>query len=80
LQETNEIKKETEKGLKYKDLTQEIQCMWNVNAKVTPVIIGAACTMSLIQKTPSNMAGKHEIWELRKKHIGHCAMLQKVLT
>jgi len=29
-----------------KDLTIEIQCMWNVNAKVIPVIIGATGTIS----------------------------------
>ena len=36
----NVIKKETKKILKYKDLTIEIEHMWNVKTKVIPVIIG----------------------------------------
>ena len=40
------IKKEAEKILKYKDLTIEIQCMWNVKTKVIPVTIGATGTIS----------------------------------
>jgi hypothetical protein len=35
----NGIKKEAEKILKYKDLTTEIQRMWNANTKMKPVII-----------------------------------------
>ena len=42
----NVIKKEAEKIPKYKDLTIEIQCMWNVKTKVIPVIIGATGTIS----------------------------------
>jgi hypothetical protein len=42
----NVIKKEAEQILKYKDLTIEIQCMWNVKTKVIPVIIGATGTIS----------------------------------
>ena len=41
----NVIKKESEKILKYKDLTIEIQCMWNVKTKVIPVIKGATGTI-----------------------------------
>jgi hypothetical protein len=42
----NVIKNEAENILKYKDLTTEIQCMWNVKIKVIPVIIGETGTIS----------------------------------
>jgi len=42
--------KEAGKILIYKDLTIEIQRMWNVKTKVIPVIIGATGTISVIQK------------------------------
>jgi hypothetical protein len=38
-QESHVIKKEAEKILKYKEITIEIQCMWNVKTKVIPIII-----------------------------------------
>jgi hypothetical protein len=38
LRDGNVIKKGGEKILKHKDLTIEIQCMWNVKTKVIPVI------------------------------------------
>jgi hypothetical protein len=58
----NVIKKEAEKILKYKDLTIEIQSMWNVKTKVTPVIIGATGTISKAFKNMrANIPGNHEV-------------------
>jgi hypothetical protein len=59
----------------------EIQCMWNVKAKVIPVIIGAAGTISKsLRQYLSNIPGKHEIKELQtaailvgaNTHCGKC--------
>jgi hypothetical protein len=70
----NVTKKEAEKILKYKDLTIETQRIWNVKAKVIPVIIGATGTISKsFRKYVNNIPGNHEVKELQKKnHIGHC--------
>ena len=55
-----------------KDLTIEIQLMWNVKTKVIPVIIGATGTISKsCRKYMSNIPGKHEVKEL------HCTALHK---
>ena len=77
----NMIKKEAEKVLKYKDLTIEIQRMWNVKAKVIPIIIGATGTISKsFRKYTSNIPGKHEVKELQKTSIlGTAHILWKVL-
>jgi hypothetical protein len=42
----NATKKQAEKILIYKDLTVEIQRMWNVKTNLIPVIIGATGTIS----------------------------------
>jgi hypothetical protein len=61
LGDRNVIKKEAEKILKYKDLTKEIQRMWNVRAKVIPVIIGATGTISKsFRKHVSNIPGNRK--------------------
>jgi hypothetical protein len=77
----NVIKKEAEKILKYKDLTIEIQCMWNVRTKVIPAIIWATGTISKsFRKYVSNIPGKHEFKELQKTAIlGTAHILRKVL-
>jgi hypothetical protein len=78
----NVIKKEAEKILKYKDLTIEIQRVWNVKTKVIPVIIGATGTISKsFRKYVSNIAGNHEVKELQKTAIlGTAHVIRKVLT
>jgi hypothetical protein len=77
----NVIKKEAEKILKYKDLTIEIQCMWNLKTNVIPVIIGATGTISKsFRKYLSNVLGIHEVKELQKTAIlGTAHILWKVL-
>ena len=78
----NVIKKEAEKILKYKDLTIELQCMWNVKTRVIPVIIGMTGTiLKSFRKYVSNIPGNHEVKELQKTAIlGTAHILRKVLT
>ena len=64
----NVIKKEVEKILKYKDLTTEIQRMWNVKTRVIPVTMGATGAISKsFRKYVINIPGKHEVKESRKQ-------------
>ena len=78
----NVIKKEAEKILKYKDLTIEIERMWNVKTSAIPVIIGATGTISeSFRKYLSDIPGKHDVKELQKTAIlGTAHILWKVLT
>ena len=77
----NVIKKEAEMILKYKDLTIEIQRMWNVKTKLIPVTIGATGTISKsFRKYVCKIPGKHEVKELQKTDIlGTAHILWKVL-
>jgi len=68
--------------IKYKDLTIEIQRMWNVKTKVIPVIIGATGAISKsFRKYVCNIPGNHEVKELQKTAIlGTAHILWKLLT
>jgi hypothetical protein len=77
----NVIKKEAEKILKYKDLTIEIQRMWNVKTKVIAVITGATGTISkAFREYVSNIPGNHEVKKLETAILGTAHILRKVLT
>jgi hypothetical protein len=78
----NVIKKEAEKVFKYKDLTTEIQRMWNVKTRAIPEIIGATGTISKsFRKCVSNIPGNHEVRKLQKTAtLGTAHIFRKVLT
>ena len=80
-QETEISLKRSREDSKYKDLTIEIQRMWNVKTRVIPVIIGATGTISKsFRKYVSNIPGHHEVKELQKTAIlGTAHILRKVL-
>ena len=73
--------KGTERILKYKDITIEIQRTWDIKTNAIPVIIGANGTISkLLRKYLSKIRGKHEINELHKTAIlGTAHALRNVL-
>jgi Holliday junction resolvasome RuvABC endonuclease subunit len=75
------IQKEAEKILKYKDLTIEIQRMWNVKTRVIPVISGVTGTISKsFRKYMSTIPGHYEFKELQTSaKLGTAHILRKVL-
>jgi hypothetical protein len=68
-------------NLKYKDLTIEIQRMWNVKVRVIPVITGATGTISKsFRKYVNDIPGNHDVKELQETAILRAAhVLRKVL-
>jgi hypothetical protein len=56
------IQKEVEKKLKYKNLSIEIQRMWNMKCFVIPVIIGSKSLQKYLETIP----GQHSIDSLQK--------------
>jgi hypothetical protein len=79
--ERNVIKKEAKKILKYKDLIIEIQPMWNMKAKVIPVITVVTGTISeSLRQYLNYIPGKHEIKKLQKTAmLGTAHLLWKML-
>jgi hypothetical protein len=75
------ITKEAEKILNYKDLTIEVEHMWNIKSRVIPGIIGVTGTISKsFRKYMSTIPGHHEAKELQKTAIlGTAHILRKVL-
>jgi hypothetical protein len=63
------IKTQAVKTSKYKDLTTEIPCIWNVKTKVIPVMRAAETACKSFRKYLSNIAGKHDIKGLHKRAI-----------
>jgi hypothetical protein len=69
------------KKLKYKNLSIEIQRMWNMKCFVIPVIIGATGIVSKsLQKYLETILGQHSIDSLQKTAIlGTSHIIRKVL-
>jgi hypothetical protein len=80
LGDRNVIKIETEKIWKYKDLTIGIQCMWNEQTKVIPIIIGVTRTIS--KSFRKYLSNNQESTKLRKQknHTGHCSRTSEGTT
>jgi hypothetical protein len=77
----NVIQKEAGKKLKYKDLSVENQCFWNMKCFVIPVIIGATRIISKsLQRYLETIPGQHSIDSLQRTAIlGTSHIIRKVL-
>jgi hypothetical protein len=77
----NVIQKEAEKKLEYKNLSIEIQKMWNMKCFIIPVITGAIGIVSKsLQKYLETIPGQHSIDSLQKTLIlGTSHIIRKVL-
>jgi hypothetical protein len=77
----NVIQKESEKKLIYKNLSIEIQRMWNIKCFVIPVINGATGTATTeLKKNLETISGKHSVDFLQKTAVlGTSHIIRKVL-
>jgi hypothetical protein len=66
----NVIQKKAEKKLKYKNLSIEMQRMWNMKCLVIPIIIGTTGIVNKsLQKYLETIPGQHSIDSLQKTAI-----------
>jgi hypothetical protein len=79
--DSNVIQKESEKKLKYKNVSIETQRMWNMKCFVIPVIIEATGIVTRRLKIYLEMIpGKHSIDSLQKTAVlGTSHIIRKVL-
>jgi stage III sporulation protein SpoIIIAA len=77
----NIIQKEAKQKLKYKNLSIEIQRMWNMKCFAIPIIIGATGIVSKsLQKYLETISGQHSIYSLQKTAtLGTLHIIMKVL-
>jgi hypothetical protein len=77
----NVIQKESKNKLKYKNLSIEIQQMWNMKCFVIPVIIRATGIVTRgLKKYLETIPGKHSIDSLQKTAVlGTSHIIRKVL-
>jgi hypothetical protein len=77
----NVIQKESEKKLKYKNLSIENQRMWNMKCFVIPVIIGTTGIVTRgLKKYLETTQGKHSIYSLQKTAVLETShIIRKVL-
>jgi hypothetical protein len=75
------MQKESEKKLKYKNLSIEIQQMWNMKCFIIPVITGATGIVTKeLNKYLETIPGKHSIDSAQKTAVlGTSHIIRKVL-
>jgi len=73
--------KEQEKILKYQDLKIEIEKMWNVRARVVPIVVGAlGATTNRLQEWTGMVSEKKDTISLQKSALlGTARILRQVL-
>lgn len=80
--DSNIIRKEAEKIIKYRSLEIEIKRMWSVETAILPVVIGATGRISSsLRDYLDKVPGNHSIGDLQKTAVlGTASILRKTLT